>query len=252
VLLHGLAADWRTWSPILPALEAHHDVIALDLPGHGTAPALPGRTRPTIGALATAVEAALDALGVELPHVVGNSLGGRVALELGVRHRARTLVALSPSGFESPPERGWVFLADQALRLRARVAAPLRRRLGNHATTRVLALAGPHVRPWRLPPAEAAHEIGAIAHAPAFQSTLLWGGMLDVPLGLRRIECPTRIAFGPLDILLGALTAPRYSLAIKGADLVVLPRCGHVPMADAPELVARTILAVTTSSRGPG
>src|SRR3954447_16306973 len=91
------------------------------------APPLRAHTRPTIGAMADAVEAELDGLGVDLPHVVGNSVGGRVAVELAMRRRARSLVALSPSGLEIPPERAWIFAADQALRLRARVTAPVRR-----------------------------------------------------------------------------------------------------------------------------
>jgi pimeloyl-ACP methyl ester carboxylesterase len=245
VLLHGLGEDWRAWSPILPALEERHDVIALDLPGHGAAPALGPGVRPTVDALADAVEAELDRLGVDVPHVVGNSVGGRVALELGVRQRARSVVALAPSGFEFPPERAWVFATDQALRLRARVAAPARHWLARHALTRVLALGGPHARAWRLPPAEAAHQIAAIATAPAYQDTLVWAAMLDVPVGLWRIGCPTRIAFGTLDILLGALTAPRFAAAIPGAELIALPGCGHVPMSDAPGLVAETVLGVT-------
>jgi pimeloyl-ACP methyl ester carboxylesterase len=246
VLIHGLGADWRSWRPVLGALEAEHDVIAVDLPGHGASPRLPGG-RPTIGRIAAAIAEDLGELGVEFAHIVGNSVGGRVAVELAVRGRASTLVAISPSGFELPAERAWVFWADQGMRLRARSGAPLRRRIGAHAVTRSLALVGPHVRPWRLSPDDAAHEIACFAGTRAYQSTLLWGGMLDVPRGLRGIECRSRIAFGTADVLLGALTAPRFAATIPRAELVPLWGCGHAPMADDPELVARTILDVTRS-----
>jgi pimeloyl-ACP methyl ester carboxylesterase len=45
--------------------------------------------------------------------------------------------------------------------------------------------------------------------------------------------------------MLGALTAPRFAALIPGADLLPLPGCGHVPMADDPELVAQAITDVT-------
>jgi pimeloyl-ACP methyl ester carboxylesterase len=245
VLLHGLGGDWRTWAPILPALERHHEVLALDLPGHGAV--APLTRRPTVAAVTDAVEAELDALGIEHPHVAGNSVGGRFALELAIRGRAATVVALSPSGLEAPPERALVFAADQLLRVRAKTAVRWRERLAAHAVGRTLVLGGPHARPWRLAAGEAAHEIERIAGARAFQSTLLWSGMADVPRGLRRIRCPTRLAFGVADLLLGALTAPRYAALIPGAELVALPGCGHVPMGDDPALVARTVLDVTAA-----
>jgi pimeloyl-ACP methyl ester carboxylesterase len=68
---------------------------------------------------------------------------------------------------------------------------------------------------------------------------------VDIPRALRDIDCRTRIVFGSADIL-GAFSAPRYAAAIPGAELVELPGCGHMPMADAPDLVAQTILDVTT------
>jgi pimeloyl-ACP methyl ester carboxylesterase len=54
-----------------------------------------------------------------------------------------------------------------------------------------------------------------------------------------------RICFGTEDAMLGALTAPRFVAAIPGAQLIPLPGCGHVPMADNPGLVARAITEVT-------
>jgi pimeloyl-ACP methyl ester carboxylesterase len=65
------------------------------------------------------------------------------------------------------------------------------------------------------------------------------------PNGLGTIDVPVRIAYGTLDFMLGALTAPRFAALIPGAELIPLPGLGHVPMLDDPELVARTILDFT-------
>ena len=96
VLLHGFSDTWRTWELVLPALERHHDVLALTLAGHAGGPPLIGEITDAV--LADAVERALDAHGIERAHIAGNSLGGYVALQLAARGRARSVVALAPAG----------------------------------------------------------------------------------------------------------------------------------------------------------
>jgi pimeloyl-ACP methyl ester carboxylesterase len=98
VLLHGLGATKASFLPTLAALAPHHRVIAIDLPGFGDS------AKPVGGAydapfFARAVVALLDALGLDDAALVGNSMGGRVALEVGLAHPARAsrLVLLAPS-----------------------------------------------------------------------------------------------------------------------------------------------------------
>ena len=137
VLLHGLGLSWRSWQPVLHALEGRHDVVVIDLPGFGESPRLPDRAAPTPARLADAVEAELDRLSLDAPAVVGNSLGGWVALELARRGRAARAVVISPSGLESPPERALVIALNELMRLRARLGAPLGRWLTAPALARV-------------------------------------------------------------------------------------------------------------------
>src|ERR1700704_3809703 len=92
LLVHGLGLSWRSWEPVLDALEVRHDVVSIDLPGFGESPPLPDDAVPTATRLADAVESELDRLGLETPAVVGNSLGGWVALELARRGRAARAV----------------------------------------------------------------------------------------------------------------------------------------------------------------
>src|SRR3954447_24103734 len=245
VLLHGLGLMWRCWKPLLLGLEALHDVFALDLPGFGEAPPLADRP-PTVAALADAVEAELDGLGdLDKPNVAGNSLGGWIALELARRGRARTVVALAPTGLELPSERAYVISINEAMRARARVAAPLAGTLAAHPVTRASLLAPMRARPWRVPAADAAAEVRTFGRAPGFQPTLRWTVGAQPALGLGEIGVPVRICTGTRDVMLGAFTAPRFAAAIPGAELHRLPGCGHVPMADDPASVAAAIGGLT-------
>src|SRR4051794_2719083 len=96
VLVHGVTDTWRTWELVLDELERHHDVLAPTLPGHAGGPSLDGHL--DIDVLCGGVERAMDDAGVDRAHLVGNSLGGYVALHLAARGRATSVVALAPAG----------------------------------------------------------------------------------------------------------------------------------------------------------
>jgi len=245
VLLHGLGLTWRSWAPIIDALSRRHDVIALDLPGFGQSQPLPAGQRPTPGALADAIVAELDALELGSPRVVGNSLGGWLALELAARGRAERVVAIAPSGLEAPHERAYVIALNELMRVRARIAAPLGRGVTTPRMTRTLLLGGLRSAPWTVDSRDGARELRAFGWSRAFQSTLRCTTGAAVARGLEGIAVPVRIVYGTLDVMLAAFTAPRFAAAIPGADLVRLPGLGHVPMSDDPDVVARTILEFT-------
>jgi pimeloyl-ACP methyl ester carboxylesterase len=247
LLLHGLGMSWRSWKPVLPLLRDRHDVLALDLPGFGAAAPLPGR--PTIPALADAVEAELDRAGLARPAVAGNSMGGSVGLELARRGRAEWIVVLGPSGAETPPERLGVIGLNEALRAASAAAAPSARLVASNPASRTALLGLLHGRPWQLPVEDAAAEIRDFARAPAFHAALreATGVWRRTPLG--DVDVPVRVCLGSRDLLIGALSAARLVAAIPDAELVPLPGCGHVPMIDEPELVAR---AMTASTRTAG
>ena len=249
LLIHGLGLSWRSWKPVLPILTAVHDVLALDLPGFGTAPTLADR-KPTIAALTDAVEAELDRTELGRVHVAGNSLGGWVALELGRRGRATSVVALSPSGLETPAERMAVISMNEVMRARNVAAAPAARLLTADPASRSAMLGGLRGRPWLMPAADAAAEIRDFATAPGLHSTLSLTTGSTAPSGLSDIRVPVRIGFGTRDLMIGTLTAPRFAAAIPGAQLIPLPGCGHVPMADDPDLVAATITDLTAARTG--
>jgi pimeloyl-ACP methyl ester carboxylesterase len=233
---------------VLPILTRVHDALALDLPGFGTAPPLI-HTTPTVAALTDAVEAELDRAELGRVHVAGNSLGGWIALELARRGRTISVVALSPSGLETPIERVGVIAMNEVMRARNVAAAPAATLLTAAPASRSAMLGGLHGRPWRVPAHDAASEIRDFATAPGFHATLGSTTGSRIPTGLGDIRVPTRICFGTRDSMIGSLTAPRFAAAIPGAQLVSLPGCGHVPMADDPHVVATAVTDLTLGSR---
>jgi pimeloyl-ACP methyl ester carboxylesterase len=112
VLLHGGLGSGEMFGPILPTLAEHHQVIAVDLQGHGRTADI---DRPIdIRLMADDIAALIDHLGLEKPDVVGYSLGGGVALLTAVKYpeKVRRLVAASAHAWRRaiPPE----MLAQQA------------------------------------------------------------------------------------------------------------------------------------------
>src|SRR5437870_1590148 len=100
VLVHAGWTCSRLWTPVLGALTAERDVLAPTMVGHWGGPAWSGG-RLTIGDFADGIERELDAAGFEQPDVVGNSIGGMVAMELARRGRARRVVAICPMGMQT-------------------------------------------------------------------------------------------------------------------------------------------------------
>ena len=98
VTIHGLGASKASFLPTLEALAGDFRVVAMDLPGFGDSDKPLGASYHA-PFFARAVVALLDALGEDRAHLIGNSLGGRVALEVGLRHpdRVDRLGLLAPS-----------------------------------------------------------------------------------------------------------------------------------------------------------
>ncbi|WP_228979146.1 alpha/beta fold hydrolase [Streptomyces sp. DH12] len=241
LLLHGIGHHWQAWEPVLDVLAGERDVIAADLPGFGGSEALPDGVAYDPVAVVPALGALCAALGVERPHVAGNSLGGLLALGMGRAGLARSVTALSPAGFWSEAERRYAYAALRAMRLGARaLPVPLIERLSRSAAGRVALTSAIYARPARRSPEAVVAEALALRAAVGFERTLAAGRGVpyreDVP------GVPVTIGWGTRDRLL----SPRQGLRARGvlprARLVRLPGCGHVPMHDDPALVARVLL----------
>jgi pimeloyl-ACP methyl ester carboxylesterase len=253
VLIHGFTATWRCWLPLLAELVPRFEVIAPTLHGHDGGTALPAHEKPhDIARAADFLEERLDQLGVGRAHLVGNSLGGALALELAKRDRARSVVGISPAGGLRP---GDAKAAKQIIRVFTRM---------QKATTASLdhlprVMARPRLRRLALRDVMArGHQVPAAEAVALARSSVRCEIVEDVYAVLRsggaalhdldRIAVPTLILWGDKDRILPLDThAPRLRDEIRGAAFRVLPGIGHTPMWDDPGVLTKAIVDFTTA-----
>jgi pimeloyl-ACP methyl ester carboxylesterase len=239
VLLHGLGSRWQVFAPIIGELERTHRVHAFDLPGFGAAPPVPA-TRAGVAGLADWVTTELGRRGVRSPHVVGNSMGGAIALELGRRGVARRVTAFAPSGFGSRLEREYAQALLVAQRdLARRIPGQLARALGTRTGRRLL-LAPSFGHPTAVDPAVAIADMHALAASTSFDA--LREALRDEGPVAPNPRVPTVIVWGRRDVVLPFLTQSRRARRLHGhARHIALGGCGHLPFADAPRTCAAII-----------
>ena len=243
VLFHGIGHRWQAWQPVLDGLAEHHDVIAVDLPGFGRSPVPADGPPQSIDELTADVTRWLrDDLGVERPHVAGNSLGGAVALELAAANLVSTATALAPAGFFRGWERRWAQTMLRSLRAASHLPEPALRLAADARWLRALTFGLLVAHPTRVSPAQAFGDTLALRDGQSFAGLARGAGHYSYR---GRPEVPVTIAWGTRDRILLHRQAERAARLLPAARHVTLPGCGHVPMSDAPELVTATILATT-------
>jgi pimeloyl-ACP methyl ester carboxylesterase len=164
--------------------------------------------------------------------VAGNSLGGWVALEMGVSALVMSVTAIAPAGLwprALPPK-------PSSARGVARAATPVLAAVLATARGRRLAFGATMAHPERVPPREALRLVRAYAAAPGYDAVnaAMRAGRFD---SLDPLRVPVTFGWPDRDRL---VSRPRALPA--GARNVVLRDCGHVPMWDSPEQVAALLL----------
>jgi pimeloyl-ACP methyl ester carboxylesterase len=228
VLLHGLTATHANWELTIPAFADRWRVIAPDLPGHGRS-AKPDAPY-TVDFYAGVVRSLGRELGVPEAVVIGNSLGGQIALEIAISYPqwTRALVLAAPAGGFGAP------------------IAALRWAVGAAVRPEVLRLALPwaferSVYDRSLPVCEARRRIMAelLAHEdyPSFARAVARSlrGSLAARQPLEHVCQPTLLVWGRDDRLVALAGSGRLMRAIPHARLAVLDRCGHLPMLEQAE-----------------
>lgn len=242
VLLHGVGLSWQINRPVIGILARDYDVIACDSPGFGDSPALPAGTVPAIPAYAERFARFFGGLGIERPHVSGNSMGGAIGLELARRGAVASVSAISPAGFWTPAERRFCQASLESL---ARLPRVLRPAVLKAAGTRAGCTAlfwQTFGQPSRMPDEEPARILRNAWASPALGPAL---AAFDEYSFAAADELdgaiPLTIAWGVHDRLLPYRTqAPRAQRLLPRARHLSLG-AGHVPFFDDPCAVAEAI-----------
>jgi pimeloyl-ACP methyl ester carboxylesterase len=244
LLVHGVGAARLVWAPVLAPLAARYHVLAVDLPGHGASAPLPPGADAGCPALAATLVRVLAQLGVERPHVVGNSLGGWVALELAADGAAASVTGLAPAGLRARPGEPNPVL--HANRRSARLAGRLGEVAAANALVRRVTFGSGSADPAALDPGLARGVVHAMRTNTAYEAMIAATRQITFTRGAQ-VRVPSCVAFGDDDRILPAPDNQHREVAPPGARWVVLPRCGHAPMWDAPvrtvELVGQTVAA---------
>jgi len=243
VCVHGFTDTWRTWELVLPALEREHDVLVPTLAGHAGGPEADGDVEE---ALLGAVERAMDEAGFETAHVVGNSLGGYVALKLAERGRAKSVVALAPAGGWALDDDSYLGTLDYFTTMQGMLKAAVAHvelivttDEGRRRATQDVVENYQHI-----PSELIAHMMQGAATCPGFDELIAHGRDRGWNLDAERVTCPVRVVWGTADrILPWPETAARYREDwLPNADWVELDGIGHAPQLDVPTEVAELIL----------
>jgi len=242
VCLHGLGSNKTSFFETISTLAPDHTVHAIDLPGFGSS-SKPARASYDASYFARSVLGYMDAMAIERAHLVGNSMGGRIAVELALTEpeRAETLSLLAPAlAFRRRRE-----LVPLVRLIRPELAAiphPLRAGRVREQFWSLFA------RPERLDPAAA--DIAADEFCRTYRSrsariaffAAARNIYLDAPDGegglwarLADLRPPALFIWGDRDRLVPAAFSRRVAGVLPHARQVVLNECGHVPQVELPD-----------------
>jgi 3-oxoadipate enol-lactonase len=226
VFVHGHPFDRRMWAPQLRSLSAGFRVLAPDLPGYGGSPPA-GRT-VTMGELADAVGRFMDARDVTRAVIVGLSMGGLVAMELGLRAPDRVdgvVLAATTAAPVAPDEAAQRREAadrlerdgvlDLALEMAGRLFGPAGRR-DPELVEPVLSMM------LHASPAGAAAAVRGRAERPDYRALL------------PALEVPAMVIAGDHDAFADEAVVAELVAALPDPEIVRLPGIGHLPNLEAP------------------
>ena len=233
VFLHG-AGGFPGWIPFLEQLSARFDVLAPEHPGFGNSdnPAFI-RNVPDVAMYYLDLLEGSDARQV---HLVGHSLGGWIAAELAVRNctRLASLSLIAPAGIRLkgvPAGDNFIWSPEETVR-----------NLYHDQSLAEEILA-------RVPSEEEAE----LALRNRFMAAKLgWEPRCFDPAlerWLHRVQVPTLVLWGEDDKLLPSRYAALWGERIPGAEIDVIPRCGHLPHIEKADATARRIIEFIAGTR---
>ena len=241
LLVHGMAGSMETWNQVMPTLARDFTVVAPDLPGHGASEKLVGDF--SLGAFASSLRDLLLALGHERATVIGQSLGGGVAMQLAYQYPERcerlVLVGSGGLGREVNPLLKVLTLPGSEILLKVACAGPLRDALGAVAElgSKLGLATSPHLHElWRSYSSLGDNETRA-AFLRTLRAVIDTGGQAVSAANRLHLagEMPTLIMWGDADPIIPVEHAHAAHEGIEGSRLEIFPDVGHYPHCEDPE-----------------
>ena len=245
VLIHGMGSASTAWKPLIPALSKKFEVITLDLPGHGDTP-LSASQAMDPNSLGKLVFKNLKDEGINRFHLVGNSLGGWIGLEMSADFPDAVIsyVGLAPAGLWLTPFTS-KFPAEFMVRGLAKTLVKPAPSLLKYKFGKQIGFESVSPRWQELDYEICLDAVQAMAKADGYFP--VWNGMLHKRFE-RNIstDIPVTIIFGDSDRSLPAKTCQERTLSPDHSKWVILPSSGHAPMWDSTQEVLAEIFETTS------
>jgi pimeloyl-ACP methyl ester carboxylesterase len=257
VLIHGLGSYLPVWSRNFAALSQRHRVIAVDLPGYGRSSK--SNYHYSMRFFAEVIQRVIEHLRVGRVVLVGHSMGGQIAMHHALAHpgRAEALILVAPAGFEKfePGEGSWLAEAVSKELVQLTPLDGIYHNLAGNflkmpgaaqfmVNDRVAIVGGPDFDGYAY---AVSRSVNAMIHEPVLGR-------------LRQIAAPTLVLFGeddgliPNPILHGGDTRALAEKAVSQfpcAQLVMIPRAGHMVQFEQPGLWNQAVLEFLAKEEGP-
>jgi len=236
VLVHGLGSAGNIWKSLIPQLQKHFSVFAVDLPGHGVSEIHENEPVDPSSLARAIVDEVTRTHNVSEMHVAGNSLGGWIALEMGAvaPDKVKSITALAPAGLwnqvpssKYPPSLLARYLAKISQHfMRLAYHLPPLKAIGYKKITHL----------WRELSFESCRD-SVLAMANSIGYMPLWNGLRGRKFESQVPEnVDVSIIFGDYDLTLPEEIAQEKNVAPQHSKWVVVDNCAHVIMWNYPEL----------------
>ena len=269
--VHGMTGDATNWTDLMAELAPEFAPVAVDLPGSGFSPPPGSRRGYSITALAAVVIELIEALNRESDrgpvHLIGNSMGGAVAVRVAARRPdlVRTLTLVSAALPDRRPHRQTAHFPVIALPV---VGDRLVRRFGRFPAENRIAgvIQACYYDPAAIHPARVALSVAELRRrdglsyavavitgaARALVSETLRPYRFSLWREAERIRLPALVLFGSHDRLVSPSLAERAARAFTSARVVVLPDTGHLGQMEHPSAVASLFREMVAETRFAG